>query len=615
MANYTTDQFPLDYLKDDGKITIPRLQRGLVWTLQHKKDFIETVKSGEPFGVVLVWQETTTGPYLLIDGLQRLSTLKDYMKKPIEFIDENDKFIDQNKLDTLFQLKYQGRPKQPSESKIKTEKKTFLKKFIALLKSKGTTPEPEDIWPEIAELLTLDVNNFTNSSAFSKFYKSFISQYNLPSDTMIHAIVYQGDKDRLPSVFETLNTTSVPLTKYEVFASQWGTKLFKIDDDELIDKVWSKYDNLSNSSSFDVDTSYQSIKDEGITLFEFCFGFSEILYDETKSYSFLFTKNKKSTDPTGFELLALACDLQVNKANDLYKDEYLGNSTPVFLKELKEALIDSIQIVSDSLAKWVIDLKDSPIKITSTYQVYYMIISVFKHKYEIDTKNNFIKLKDDDEWISSFKNNVHKWYFYHQISGFWNQHRQVSDLKNIIDGNEPDTDYSTNISNDYWKSAITSFFSENRSSLNTRTIPNEIKLFLNYLYRLLIMEDANRQKYFKKQTDNGEEITFDIEHIVPYEKFSNFDGKIPMSVLGNLCYLPVKDNRSKGKYTIYEYAMNRPSLIHNQEFLDMIDYPAPETLSSFIDCSIEQFKEPYENMVKNREEKMINKFLELINKF
>ena len=613
MANYTTDKLTLDDIKNEGKIIVPRIQRGVVWTLQHKKDFIETVKTGDPFGTILVWQEKTTGPYLLIDGLQRLSTLREYMKKPIKFIDADDKFIDQEKLQTIFQIKYKNAPKNPTETKLKSEKRTFLKKMISFLNSKEETPEPEDIWPEMANNLNVDINNYELSSAFTKFYKSFVSKMELPS-TIIHAIVYQGEKERLPSVFETLNTTSVPLTKYEIFASQWSPNQIIIDDEELVNKVWSKYESLSLSSSFDIEVSYQSIKDEGMTLFEYCFGFSELLYDESKPYSYLFTKGKKSTDPTGFELLALACNLPVNKADDLHKDEYLGNSTPLFLQGLKEALIDCVLIVSNSLNNWVKDLKDTPIKITSAYQVYYMIISVFNHKYDIDTKNKRITPKDDNGWIASFKENVHKWYFYHQIIGFWNQYRQVTDLKNIIDGKIPDTDYSKNISTEKWKEAFNNYLNENRDNLNTRTIPNEIKLFLNYLYRLMIKEDANREKYFQKKTENGEEVIFDIEHIVPFEKFSSFGGKIPMSVLGNLCYLPVKDNRSKRNHTIYEYAMDRPSLVHNQEFLNMIDYPSAQTLQSFIDCSIEQFKGPYEKMVNDREQKMVNKLLDLINK-
>ena len=77
--NYIVDKLTLADLTKSGKIVIPSFQRGIVWNKEHRKDFIETVKSGDPFGVVLVSQAKPGDPYILIDGLQRLSTLKAYM--------------------------------------------------------------------------------------------------------------------------------------------------------------------------------------------------------------------------------------------------------------------------------------------------------------------------------------------------------------------------------------------------------------------------------------------------------------------------------------------------------------------------------------------------------
>ncbi|MBR5095864.1 MAG: hypothetical protein IK094_02010, partial [Treponema sp.] len=179
-----------------------------------------------------------------------------------------------------------------------------------------------------------------------------------------------------------------------------------------------------------------------------------------------------------------------------------------------------------------------------------------------------------------------------------------------------DVDYSKNISKEYWESAINTYLENKHDSLTSRNIPNEIKLFLNYYYRFLIDEDANRKKYFEVKFENGDinpehEVKFDIEHIVPFEKFANFGGQIPMSVLGNLCYLAVKDNRSKRNNTIYEYSKDRPALTYDDDFIKMIDYPTYEELK-FIDCPIDQFKSPFESLVSRREKKMINKFIAFI---
>ena len=611
VQNYIVDKLTLSDIKENGKLVIPSFQRGLVWTKQHRKDFIETVKSGDPFGVVLVSQAAPGEPYRLIDGLQRLSTLKAYMDQPLEFIDENDKFIDKSLLDKIFLEKYKSMGiSMPSEQKLSKEKKAFLKKFISYLKKESNIPDAVRCWPQMAAYLGVDVGEYAVLSSFSEFYRSFVDNLQLP-DIIIHAIVYQGPTDRLPSVFETLNTSSVSLTKYEVFSSQWPLNKIIVSDEELIDKVWSKYDGLKKSSSFEVDVTRDSISNSGMTLFEYCFGFSELVCDPEKKYAFLFPKTKKTTEPTGFELLAVACGLSVNRADDLWKDTYLGKSSGLFLVNLKDALIDSISVVASALQQWVYDLKGAPIKNASSYQIYYMIMSVFKHLYQLDLNTKSIARHEDAEWIQRFKKYAYKWYLYHQVQNFWTHNRQVSDLKRLIDDISVSDAYCTNISKSSWEDELNKFFIESKDNFNTRNIPSETKVFLNYYYRLLIQEDANRAKYFKKNDDNGNEIEFDIEHIVPVAKFDHFVDEYSISALGNLCYLPVKDNRSKRDHTIYEYAMDRPALVYNQQFLDMIIYPTREALS-FIDCPESQFAQHYELMVKDRESKMITKFVERI---
>lgn len=607
VQNYIVDKLTLSDLKENGKVVIPNFQRGVVWTKQHRKEFIETVKTGDPFGVVLVSQGSPSEPYYLIDGLQRLSTLKAYMDNPLEFIDENDKFTDQTKLMTVFQRKYESKGLQmPASAKISKEQKSFLKKTISLMKSKKTIPHENDIWEEVSSYLGVDVNSFQVLSAFSDFYRSFVGNLELP-DIIIHAIVYQGPKERLPYVFETLNTSSVSLTKYEVFSSQWPTTKIMVNDEELVDKVWSKYDGLKKSSSFEVDVTHDSIRDEGMTLFEYCFGFSELVCDANKPYAYLFNKNKKTTDPTGFELLALACGLQVNKADILWKDEYLGKSSGSLLISIKDALIDSINIVSNTLKDWVYDMNGTPIKNTSTYQIYYMIITVFRNTYSFDSQNKTINKNESSEWVNSFKKNAPKWYLLHILTGFWNQNRQVSDLHALLNETN-DIDYSATITKERWDDVIKNYCDSTRDNCTTRNISNEARLIMNYLYKMLIHEDANKAKYFIRNTDNGEEIEFDIEHIVPVAKFDKYSTDFSMSTLGNLCYLPVKDNRSKRDHTIYEYAMDRPSLTFNTDFLDMIDYPSREDLA-FIDSTEDQFTDSYNALIKKRENAIMDKFI------
>ena len=81
---------------------------------------------------------------------------------------------------------------------------------------------------------------------------------------------------------------------------------------------------------------------------------------DNANYSFMFSKSKKSTDPTGFDLLALACGLPVNRADILYKPEYLGKSTGTFLINLKDAFdVKDLNIIKDKNILLIDDIIDN----------------------------------------------------------------------------------------------------------------------------------------------------------------------------------------------------------------------------------------------------------------
>ena len=93
--------------------------------------------------------------------------------------------------------------------------------------------------------------------------------------------------------------------------------------------------------------------------------------------------------------------------------------------------------------------------------------------------------------------------------------------------------------------------------------------------------------------------------------FGENDKKLPISAVGNLCYLPVKDNRSKRDKTIYQYAGDRPSLVFDEKFKETIDYPSEKDLE-FLDYSIDDFVVSYNNLIDSREETIITKLVDLM---
>ena len=605
--NYIIDNLKLSDLKEGGKIIIPSFQRGLVWSKEHRKEFISTIRTGDPFGVILVYKDNDK--YILVDGLQRLSTLKAYMDRPLDFIDEKDQFIDEQKLDDLIKTKFrkEGFP-IPSDEVLSKNKRIIKKRMLEIIKSKDTLPSGQVLWRELVHQIGYDIHDYDITEKFLDFYDSFKENLKLP-DILIHAIVYTGPKEQLPTVFNNLNTGSVTLTKYEIFASIWSQNKIKFTDDDIIEKVYSKYDKLKKSSSFEVDTDENMLREDGLTLFEYCYAFSEILNDDDQKYSFLFSGEKKSTDPTGFDLLALACGLDINKSQKLCEKQYLGGCDHVFLQSLKNSLVECTRFVAEALRDWIYDIKGVRIKNDSLYQIYHMIISVFKNLYKLDlTHKTIVQINsvEVNAWKNKFNKYAYKHYLNDVLSLFWSKNRQVSDLTRLLTDGSINR-YTNNISKEKIRISWLEFEEDNKGKTSSRNIDNSAKLVLNYYYKLLIKDDANRQQYFRRE--NG---YLDIEHIVPVNKFNKeVATKVSISAIGNLCYLPVKDNRSKRDKTIYQYAEDRPSLTYNDEFLKIIDYPSRTELD-FIDFSDDEFINNYNKFIKERSNRIQNKLVDML---
>lgn len=65
---------------DNGKLIIdPEFQRNLVWTLEKRSKFIESVILNFPIPPWYV-NQTVEGKYIIVDGLQRTSTLHQFIK-------------------------------------------------------------------------------------------------------------------------------------------------------------------------------------------------------------------------------------------------------------------------------------------------------------------------------------------------------------------------------------------------------------------------------------------------------------------------------------------------------------------------------------------------------
>lgn len=69
---------------------VPPYQRGNVWSEKQKAQFVDTLKRGLPFGTILLYHDEKENKHQIIDGLQRCTTIFNFINKPAPFFNEDD---------------------------------------------------------------------------------------------------------------------------------------------------------------------------------------------------------------------------------------------------------------------------------------------------------------------------------------------------------------------------------------------------------------------------------------------------------------------------------------------------------------------------------------------
>lgn len=121
-----------------------------------------------------------------------------------------------------------------------------------------------------------------------------------------------------------------------------------MNDTDIINKVIGKYNKLEKYD-FSIGKEEDDIIENGITLFEYCYALGEIISEE---HPILFPRVKNTTNPCGFEIVALICGVTLGREDEIKK--HLNNATPEFLVDLKKEICDSIMVVENILKDWIV---------------------------------------------------------------------------------------------------------------------------------------------------------------------------------------------------------------------------------------------------------------------
>ena len=378
-----------------GKVTIPEYQRRLVWNKAKRKDLIDSIKQGFPFGSILLYENIAKGQeisdgkryYNLIDGLQRTQALMSYVEYQngyFERADLNDDFVDEVAAELgKSNDEYKDRIRKTVVDWVKGRKSYDAQDgwrteslVQALIDNVLRYAKESNLYKEVYFELN---NNARLMRCLGRFLDEISSEVKIVLDAKIPVLVFTGVSKQLPEIFERLNSKGTTLSRYEIFAAQWIDRRRKIANPEIIDAIWKKYEALEEEGfTLDVAEDAQdetAKRNREYTLFDYLFGFGQYLSDK---FPRLFKPSKDDRPSSaGFNLATACVGLHIGEMSDL--PSRVAN---FHLTEFEGCLLESVRFV-DGILKPVLDAKRTKAKPHPIYHSELMIVGMIATAFQV----------------------------------------------------------------------------------------------------------------------------------------------------------------------------------------------------------------------------------------
>ena len=522
--------------KDNKHIVVPMFQRGLRWDIKRKKSFIDSMQKGFPVGTMLFY-ETVDGSnrtYILVDGLQRSNCIREYINNPTNFLETTAISDDAcSEIADILNIDADENVddiRQILLNYIQEIKKLKNVQFYSLAKKLATKFDAKD---DVIEPL---INQIT------LIFEDLQHAYDKIGNSVIPIIIYTGDADNLPTIFDRINSKGVPLNQYEVYAASWPVdKKFHISNNEILNHVIDKYENFQHDGYMIHGYTRENIlSSQEVNAFEYLFGLSKHLTTKYPALSFDVNRQVDEVNPFAFELVN-ACLNESDKIKELYNNIY-----SLDIDEFESALIKAIDFVIKSISPILFfkgnQQSSSLKKFHSKFQIMSMISTTFK---EMFAPGYYASEKED--WNGKkdkLQKNILHYYIHDILTDFWSE-GGTGKIHSIAKPNR----YMNDIDALSWKIALDNFFEKSLQRCESRKIAlprSEEYVILNCIY-------MNR---FSAQ-DQLSSDKFDVEHIAPKKQMQNLikqsnGNGLPISNIANLCYLPQCANRSKKDRNFYQ---------------------------------------------------------------
>jgi len=535
-------------------IRIPRFQRTLVWDEDQRRMLVDSLYRGFPIGAILGYQtddkEGRRNVIQIVDGLQRSSSISDYLKQPLYFAPVDRIF---SREFTLAIAKASGfGSDSDSESKVLLALETWMRevkvaKLNAVFNAGSLTSSLADSLDVAEELFS------ALSGVINEELGQVMERVKDVESVSIPVVLYSGDVGNIPTIFERVNNQGTQLSKYEILASSWVTSQTRIANAKVREAVLARYQVLKNKG-YHIDGLPEGValKTDDYNLYEYLFGLGKVLSDK---YPSLFGDSGAADEstPTAFVLVTTAMGLRLSKMTELVsviRNRSTNPDAPIDLTALEAAIFKSVEAINNSLAPYLslkMHKKEQGTLIAHSQNQVLSLISAY-------LVNNFDKHtwgdKNSDEAKKIVKNAASH-YLVDIVAKRWrgSGDSRLFEMTWQEEASKPASYYSKVVERATLVDSLRQWHEEQltKKQKERPNVPPAAQAVLMFLYASMVAVFDNKA------------VDFELEHIYPVAVIADRIADLkeeegwPISALGNLTLLPKDLNRIKGKNTLGDY--------------------------------------------------------------
>lgn len=431
---FALDQTTIKKLLTIFKLVIPDFQRNFVWKKSKKEQLLNSLFRGFPIGAITLYEDRNA--YYIIDGLQRINTLNQYLSRPGTII-SFDAFFKKSEAD-IRDFLVQKDMEDVFEALKKHIKKWYeglngLYEFEKISVLYGVLKNGN---PQIAE-------KFGKLELVEELLEILNGNIEIAYDD-IALIIYKGSKEDLPELFKNINTGSVALSQYEILQSLWNNFLL---EKNLVSETYEAFGR--ELELIRKDYEIDAVKEAGIfDIFKNIVGLNHIICCRKDcDVIFKFAGFKRMSEPNVFDngirkyydndsiafeiystILCNAPNQIVRAIDNVYKNDD-SERISQFINQLNQVIVEAVDAAIEKLKGYGKDLLESK------YHALYILAGIIFSKYDIDgneltVKQTKINKKIYDACMDIERHKREKWFVgENRQVGFFNI--KIEDLRGM----------------------------------------------------------------------------------------------------------------------------------------------------------------------------------------